>query len=103
MWERGFVDESKLQCHKIKVLDDSGEIVPEFSLENMVKSCHDFLNEMSQLEYVCWQLSSTAAITTKYHAEFAGEGIEYSWGFSKAIYRKSPLKIKKGKENFDNL
>ena len=53
MWERGFVDESKLQCYKIKVLDDSGEIVPEFSLENMVKSCHDFLNEMSQLEYVC--------------------------------------------------
>jgi hypothetical protein len=103
MWERGFVDESKLQCYKIKALNDSGEIVPEFFLENMVKSCHDFLNEMFPLEHVCRQLSSTAVITTKYHAEFAGEGIEYSWGFSKSIYRRSPLKIKKGKENFDKL
>ena len=42
-------------------------------------------------------------ITTKYHAEFAGEGFESSWGFSKLIYRRSPLKIKMGKENFDKL
>ncbi len=42
-------------------------------------------------------------ITTKYHAEYAGEGIEYSWGYSKSIYRRSPLKIKKVKENFDKL
>lgn len=103
MWERGFVDESKLQCYKIKVLDDSGEIVPQFSLEYMVQNCPDFLDEMSQLEYVCQQLGSTAVITTKYHAEYAGEGIEYSWGYSKSIYRRSPLKIKKGKENFDKL
>jgi hypothetical protein len=29
--EWGFVDESKLQCYKKTVLDDSGEIIPEFS------------------------------------------------------------------------
>jgi hypothetical protein len=51
----------------------------------MVKSYHEFLNEMSQLEYVCQQLSSTAVITTKHHAEVAEEDIEYSWGFSKSI------------------
>jgi hypothetical protein len=43
-------ENSKLQCYKMKVLDDSGEIEPEFSLENVVQSCYDFLNEMSQLE-----------------------------------------------------
>ena len=42
-------------------------------------------------------------ITTKYHAEYAGEGIEYSWGLSKAMYRKYPLVSKKGKRNFDAL
>jgi len=86
MWERGFVDESKLQCYKIKVLDDSGEIVPQFSLEYMVQNCPDFLDEMSQLEHVYQQLGSTAVITTKFHAEYAGEGVEYSWGYSKSIY-----------------
>jgi len=44
-----------------------------------------------------------ALITTKYHAEYAGEGIEYSWGASKAVYRRYPLASKKGKENFDKL
>ena len=42
-----------------------------------------------------------ASITTKYHAEYAGEGIEYSWGASKAVYRRYPLASKKRKENFD--
>ena len=41
--------------------------------------------------------------TTKYHAEYAGEGIEYSWGASKAVYRRYPLACKKGKANFDSL
>ena len=42
-------------------------------------------------------------ITTKYHAEYAGEGIEYSWGYSKSIYRRHPLAAKKGRQNFINL
>jgi len=60
-------------------------------------------NEKSQLEYVCESLGVEALITTKYHAEYAGEGIEYSWGASKAVYRRYPLASKKGKENFDKL
>ena len=39
-------------------------------------------------------------ITTKYHAEYAGEGVEYSWGFSKALYRRHPLAQKKTTEGF---
>lgn len=69
----------------------------------LMESCTDFKTEMSQLEFVCHSLGCKALITTKYHAEFAGEGIEYSWGLSKAMYRKYPLVSKKGKRNFDAL
>jgi len=58
---------------------------------------------MSQLEYVCSSLGVKVLITTKYHAEYAGEGIEYSWGAAKAIYRHYPLYSKKGKVNFIGL
>jgi hypothetical protein len=103
LWERGFIDESKLKQYKVKVLDDTGTIIPELSLGHMIENCYDFQNEVSQLEHVCHQIGAQALITTKYHAEFAGEGIEYSWGFCKSLYRRSPLKSKKGKENFDRL
>jgi hypothetical protein len=66
-------------------------------------SCSDFADEKSQLEYVCQSLGVKALITTKYHTKYAGEGIEYSWGASKAVYRKYPLACKKGKANFDSL
>jgi hypothetical protein len=31
-------------------------------------------------------------ITTKNHAKYAGEGIEYSCGEAKAVYRRYPLR-----------
>ena len=42
-------------------------------------------------------------ITTKYHAEYAGEGIEYTWGLMKCFYRRQPLSQKKTKANFFSL
>ena len=74
-----------------------------FSLVHMMESCIDFYNEMSQLEYVCKSLGVTALITTKYHAEYAGEGVEYSWGGAKNAYRRLPIRAKTGKANFENL
>jgi hypothetical protein len=38
--------------------------------------------------------------TPKCHCELAGKGIEYSWGCTKNLYRKQPLKMKRGKESF---
>jgi hypothetical protein len=52
----------------------------------MLETCTDFANEMTQLEFVCQSLGTEALITTKYHAEYAGEDIEYSWGAAKAVY-----------------
>jgi hypothetical protein len=103
LWERGWIDVNKLNEYKMMVEDDAGFVVPEYSLSVMMGRCTDFANEKSQLEYVCESLGVEALITTKYHAEYAGEGIEYSWGASKAVYRRYPLASKKGKENFDKL
>lgn len=44
----------------------------------MITDCPDFLYKMSQLEYVCKYLGTKTIITTKYHSEFAGEGMENS-------------------------
>ena len=82
------------------VIDNAGLPVKEFSLEMMLDSCVDFANETTQLEYMCKRLGAEALITTKYHAEYAGEGIKHSWGVAKAMYHRYPLASKKGKEKF---
>ena len=92
-----------MKQYRKRVLDENGDTVPEMSLCHMLEQCHDFLHEKTQLEYVCEQLGVKALITTKYHCEFAGEGIEYSWAFSKSLYHRSPLKLKRDKDNFDRL
>ena len=42
LWERGFIDESKVKNYKIKVLYEDGNVVPAFSLEYMMAHCPDF-------------------------------------------------------------
>jgi hypothetical protein len=42
-------------------------------------------------------------LTTKFHAEMAGGGIEYLWGVSKWWYRSKPLKLKSKKASFLQL
>jgi hypothetical protein len=98
LWERGWIDESKISEYKKIVTDDAGFVVKEFSLAHMLGTCTDFANEKTQLEFVHQSLGIEALITTKYHAEYAGEGVEYSWGAAKAVYQHYPLASKKGKE-----
>ena len=42
-------------------------------------------------------------LTPKFHAELAGEGIEYNWAHAKSYYRRVPVTRKKGRENFKAL
>ena len=102
--ERGYVDENRINEYfkiaKDKVTKKENR---EYSLLTMLKNQPDFANEVSQLEYVATSLGARVIITTKYHAEYAGEGIEYSWGYSKSIYRRHPLAAKKGRVNFIKL
>ena len=49
-----------------------------------------------------WRLGVEVDRSTKCHPELAGEGIEYSWGRAKSVYRRAMLVDKKGKENFQS-
>jgi hypothetical protein len=86
LYERGWICREQLDQNKKKVVDDAGLIVKEYSLGNLLETCTNFANKKTQLEYVCGSLGVKVLITTKYHAEYAGEGIAYSWGTAKAIY-----------------
>jgi hypothetical protein len=45
----------------------------------------------------------TVDLTPKFHAELAGEGVEYNWAHAKAYYRRVPVSRKRGRENFKEL
>ncbi len=78
-------------------------MVKKYSLAHMLGQCSDSANKLSQLEYVCSKCGVEAIITTKYHAEYTGEGIEYSWGAAKALYQRYPIYSKQEKETFLDL
>jgi hypothetical protein len=41
-----------------------------------------------------------SSLTLKYHAEIAGEGVEFGWGFAKTIHQRMPLNLKCGFGDF---
>jgi hypothetical protein len=107
-WERGWVDEGQLQKYTMApATDDDGNVLDgaeEWSLRVLMASCLDFAEEMTALQHVGNELGVAVIISPKFHAELAGEGIEYSWGISKALYRrKKPLNSKRSKESFKRL
>ena len=75
----------------------------DYSLTHLMSYCAHFANEMLQLQFVCHSLGAEALTTTKYHAEYAEEGVEYSWGAAKALYRRHPLVSKKGRLTLTRL
>jgi hypothetical protein len=53
LWEQGWLNESLIRQYKLRMEDDAGVLIPEFSLAHMMESCTDFQNKMSQLEFFC--------------------------------------------------
>jgi len=100
LWERGFIDANKPYSYYQVEKKVDGKVVEAISVRPMMAKCTDFAEEMSQLESIGKKLGCSVIITTKYHAEYAGEGIEYSWGLAKCFYRRQPLSKKKKKVNF---
>jgi hypothetical protein len=107
LWERGWIDEGRLDRYTMDpATDEDGEVLEgaeEWSLRCLMASCLDFAEEMTALQHVGHELGVSVIITPKFHAELAGEGIEYSWGISKGVYRRKPLHSKKSKESFKML
>jgi hypothetical protein len=107
LWERGWIDEGRLDRYTMDpATDEDGEVLEgaeDWSLRCLMASCLDFAEEMTALQHVGHELGVSVIITPKFHAELAGEGIEYSWGISKGVYRRKPLQSKKSKESFKML
>ena len=101
LWERGFINEGNLQQYTVDGKKDAyGVLIPNTSLKLMVSNLQDFEEEESLLQSMGRLMGVTIDRTPKCHCEFAGEGIEYSWGCSKNEYRGKPINVKRKKENF---
>jgi hypothetical protein len=105
LWERGFISEASLEKYTLDGRKDpiSGQIDLQFSLRHLLSECTDFREEETALQYLGRQLGVAVQLTPKFHAELAGEGVEYSWAHAKAYYRRVPVSRKRGRENFKLL
>jgi len=101
LWERGLLDPSVQYVAKIKKDDPNEGGKVEYS--SVLNNCTDFMTEKTCLMYLGERLDVEVDRSTKCHPELAGEGIEYTWGRAKGLYRKSKLSEKKGKDNFRSL
>ena len=72
-------------------------------LKEAIGSCADFASEISQLQFVAENLGVKVVMTPKAHAESAGRGIEYSWGYSKLNFRKNNTSGDKAKRLEENV
>mmetsp|Transcript_73807 Transcript_73807/g.213587 ORF Transcript_73807/g.213587 Transcript_73807/m.213587 type:complete len:685 (+) Transcript_73807:660-2714(+) len=93
LWERGWIDEARWKDYRLVARDpdDDDRIIESLSLKFLMESCHDFQNEITQLQTVASSYGVRVEMTPKYHAEIAGCGIEYSWGAAKSRYRQIPI------------
>lgn len=99
LWERGWIDEVQWKDYRLVARDpeDDDRIIESLSLKFLMESCHDFQNEVTQLQTIASTYGIRVEMTPKYHAEIAGCGIEYSWGAAKSRYRQIPLENKRKK------
>ena len=102
LWERGWIDVRRPRKDYTKngTKDIMGTIQKDTSLHELIANCADFENEETLLQTMGRDMGVLVDRTPKCHCELAGEGIEYSWGCAKNLYRRQPLKMKRGKENF---
>ena len=105
LWERGLIPEQSLEKYTNDGRKDpiTGTIDLRFSLRHILGECTDFKEEETALQYLGTQIGVTVQLTPKFHAELAGEGIEYCWAHAKAYYCREPLSRKRGRENFKEL
>jgi hypothetical protein len=85
LWERGWIDEQQADEYTVNVAkDNDGQVVDgakNWILKYLMASCLEIAEEMTALQHVGKELGVSVIISPKFHAEMAGEGIEYSWGF----------------------
>jgi hypothetical protein len=102
LWERGWIDitRPRKDYSKLGTKDSMGALQKDTSFLELLANCADFENEETLLQSKGQDMGILVDRTPKCHCELAGEGIEYSWGCAKNLYRRQPLKTKRGKANF---
>ncbi len=117
LWERGWINPCECKTFKRdktagKIINTShytingrkdpqtGQVLESSSLLALMAQCTDFKEEETALQFLGQQLGLRVLFTPKFHCEFAGEGIEYNWAHAKAKMRITPLREKKGRQNF---
>ena len=122
LYERGWINITKVKSDrsmrysingkKNDCDEATGDIKNEYkmySLKYLLNKCSDFKEEKCDLEHLCSELSfkygcqCSILFSPKFHCEIAGEGVEYSWGCAKKVYRKNPLKNKRTRGQFVSL
>ena len=107
LWERGFIDPDKnvreYTLNGKKINKDSDDIVASSSLKQLITALPDFQSELTLLQFRAQQLGVQVRCSPKYHAEIAGEAIEFCWAFSKNRYRRHKLEDKRTKVKFISL
>jgi hypothetical protein len=99
--ERGLVDRDNLSKYSLNGKKGAdGEKIPGTSLIEILAQCADFKGELTMLDLAAKDLGFLVEKSPKCHPENAGEGVEYSWGCSKAYYRNMKFEDKKGYSNF---
>jgi hypothetical protein len=101
--ERGMLDEEKYAAKFYTISgrkDCDDAIIPGSSLKDLLASCTDFKNELSLMQHLGNDLGVHIASTPKYHAELAGEGIEYDWALSKNWFKRLPISERKTRASF---
>jgi hypothetical protein len=116
LWERGWINEEKIEeytmtgkKHHFEVSENGKQQIKDeykkYQLPDLLSNCEDFENELTELEHLAECLSTQQSMvqvlmTTKYHCEIAGEGIEMAWGYAKRCFKSLPLKDRRTKALF---
>jgi hypothetical protein len=105
LWERGLIESEALDKYTVDGRRNviTGKVDLQYSLRQILANCRDFKDEETALQHLGRQLGVTVLLTPKFHAELAGEGVEYSWAHAKAFYRRLPVSQKRGRDNFKQL
>ena len=101
LYERGWIDPHNHKKYTARgKRDEYGNLMVDTSLNYLMQQQHDFVCELTLLQYHAEKLGIILDRSPKCHPEVAGEGIEYVWALAKMNYRSLSINVKKSKDFF---
>ena len=101
LFERGWIDPSKLSKHTEKGhQDEMGILMEDMSIKVLMEKQQDFMSEVTLLQFHGSALDVTIDRSPKCHLEITDEGKEFIWAIAKMNYRSQPISRKRTKKDF---